>query len=154
MTTTNHVITGVIIVLAIHNPAVALPLAFLSHFVLDALPHFGRTKELSNKKSPLFAVGLGADIICALAVFSMVALIAPAHWQLIILGGIVSASPDLLWLPGYITILRNHRYRPGPVRKLLGYIQWGERPWGILVEMAWFAVAVTVFVHLAVTRIT
>jgi hypothetical protein len=32
---------GAIIALAISQPLIALPLAFVSHFVLDALPHYG-----------------------------------------------------------------------------------------------------------------
>jgi hypothetical protein len=41
MTATNHAITGAIIAVVIDKPVIALPLALLSHFAQDALPHFG-----------------------------------------------------------------------------------------------------------------
>lgn len=40
MLLTPHVVAGVAIGSAIHNPVLAIPLAFLSHFFLDAVPHW------------------------------------------------------------------------------------------------------------------
>ena len=40
MTAPNHALTGALIGLTISNPALALPLAFLSHLVCDAIPHY------------------------------------------------------------------------------------------------------------------
>jgi hypothetical protein len=40
MTLTNHLLTGAAIAKLLPSP-VAIPIAFASHFVLDALPHFG-----------------------------------------------------------------------------------------------------------------
>ena len=37
---TPHVVAGVAIGSAIYNPVLAIPLAFLSHFFLDAVPHW------------------------------------------------------------------------------------------------------------------
>ena len=48
MTATNHVVTGIAIVALVPNPAISLPLAFLAHFALDALPHFGDRKHRSK----------------------------------------------------------------------------------------------------------
>ena len=41
MTTTAHALTGAAIAVVIKKPKLAIPLAFLSHFACDALPHFG-----------------------------------------------------------------------------------------------------------------
>ena len=41
MTTANHLVVGAIIGVAIKQPLVALPVAYGSHFVLDALPRYG-----------------------------------------------------------------------------------------------------------------
>ncbi len=41
MTGFNHAVTGALIAGAVGNPFLAIPLAFASHFVLDAIPHFG-----------------------------------------------------------------------------------------------------------------
>jgi hypothetical protein len=39
MLSTPHLLTGAAIVLTVPQPELSLPLAFLSHFVLDAIPH-------------------------------------------------------------------------------------------------------------------
>jgi hypothetical protein len=62
MTATNHVITGAILVAAIKNPVVALPLALASHFVLDYLPHFGDKTGLTKRTTNRFKVMIGIDI--------------------------------------------------------------------------------------------
>ena len=41
MTITNHLLAGSLIGLTVAQPALAIALAFASHFVMDALPHFG-----------------------------------------------------------------------------------------------------------------
>ena len=40
MTATNHALTGATIATLVRQPYLAIPLAFLSHFFCDALPHF------------------------------------------------------------------------------------------------------------------
>ncbi|MFZ1324307.1 MAG: hypothetical protein WAQ57_04090 [Candidatus Saccharimonadales bacterium] len=42
MHTVNHAAAGAGIALAVRQPLLALPLALASHFVLDALPHYGK----------------------------------------------------------------------------------------------------------------
>ena len=54
MTATNHALSGALIGLAVMQPILALPLAFVSHFMLDAVPHFGFDEHgghLKNKKT-------------------------------------------------------------------------------------------------------
>ena len=41
MVITNHVLAGSLIGIGIKEPTLAITLAFVSHFVMDALPHFG-----------------------------------------------------------------------------------------------------------------
>ena len=50
MTATNHVATGVLIAVVVPDPWVALPLAFASHFVCDALPHFDMQLPIKSRK--------------------------------------------------------------------------------------------------------
>lgn len=40
MTATAHALVGAAIAKAIPNPAIAIPLAFASHFIMDAVPHW------------------------------------------------------------------------------------------------------------------
>ncbi len=43
MLTTPHTATGIAIGVLLPNPVIALPLAFVSHFVLDQIPHWQET---------------------------------------------------------------------------------------------------------------
>lgn len=63
MLETPHVVVGAAIATKIGNPALAIPLAFLSHFVLDQIPHWNphfytETKKFGTPKrnSTVFAV--------------------------------------------------------------------------------------------------
>jgi hypothetical protein len=41
MTGFNHGMAGAVIALTVKQPVLAVPLAFLSHFATDMIPHFG-----------------------------------------------------------------------------------------------------------------
>src|SRR5580704_14447947 len=67
MTTANHILVGSTIAVAIKQPLLALPLAFVSHFVLDSLPHFGYARagygtafkhKMTYLELPLDALGV------------------------------------------------------------------------------------------------
>ncbi len=49
-----HALTGATIAYLIPHPAVALPLAFASHFVVDLLPHWNPNLGMKRKKQGLF----------------------------------------------------------------------------------------------------
>lgn len=139
MTATNHVLTGVLIVALVPNPLISLPLAFLAHFVLDALPHFGDTHNRAAVFKNLKYI-LAADMLIASAVLLAILGLQPANWPLLILGGVLCASPDLMWMPNYLRYLLHKPTKPSNwLMRFHTWIQWGERPWGILVELVWFA---------------
>ncbi|MBI4100378.1 hypothetical protein HY439_01420 [Candidatus Microgenomates bacterium] len=52
MLATFHALSGGIILKTIPDPRIALPLAFLSHFILDSVPHWDFTTSLSKEDSP------------------------------------------------------------------------------------------------------
>lgn len=148
MTATNHVITGAIIGAAIHQPLLALSLAFISHFVLDSLPHFGGKELLKNKRK--FLSILGTDVFAASLVLIGIAITQPDNWPLILACAILAASPDLMWFSHFVRDMRNRPKRPfNIVERFHSRIQWGERLWGWPIEIAWFACALPVFIRLA-----
>jgi len=71
MILTPHILAGAVAAAKIQNPLIGLPLAFLSHFILDALPHreysITRISEPKSKNFPRsagkvlvdFSLGLG-----------------------------------------------------------------------------------------------
>lgn len=144
MTATSHVVTGMLLASVIHQPEIALPLAFASHFVLDSLPHFG----ISTKNTRVFLPILGSDMFLAALLLLVVAGLQPAHWPIIVAAGIVAASPDLMWLPRFINDLRrkrNKKYRW--FEKFHGSIQWSQTSRGIIVEVLWVVPMLWLLVH-------
>lgn len=108
-----HVAVGSAIAIKIGNPALAIPLAFVSHFVLDQIPHwnphfytetqkFGKPK----KESTYFAL---ADVGIALAFGLIIALIVLPDINksiLILLCSFVSVLPDLIKSPYFFLKVR------------------------------------------------
>ena len=150
MTGSNHLVTGALIAAVVPVPALAIPLAFVSHFVLDALPHFGDT----NKHSWLnrhFNYILAVDIIVGLAFLLALAILQPLHWVLMLVCAAVSVSPDALWIPYYLSDRKGIELEHGRLSKLFKKIQWAERPWGIYVEVLWFVTGVFVLSRIMYT---
>lgn len=138
MTASNHALTGAIIALAIDKPVIALPMALISHFVLDALPHYDDQKRFPHS-SRGFLLRLCADaaLTCSLLIFIVTFL--PTMWPLVVACALLAIAPDLMWAPGYLRIrdgLQLPAYRS--LKKWHKGIQRYERPWGIFVEIAWF----------------
>jgi len=138
MTATNHGLFGALLAVTLHKyPAVAITLAPLSHFLLDALPHFGSDKiSLHSKK---FFKILYADM--TLAVVSTLAV--AWFWQeialLVVVCAFLAASPDLMWL--YLEYLKPTKKAKWPwFAHFHSWIQWSQTPAGFAVECLWFIV--------------
>lgn len=147
MTTANHLLVGTLIGLTIKQPALALPIAFASHFVLDALPHYGYNGdgygEALKHKTTLVMEALGITGFIALLMTGIYGLNLPT------LAAFVAVSPDLEWpyryfrfetkgeIPGNSAFTRFHKK-----------IQWGERKWGIFIEVPFFIAGYLVLISI------
>lgn len=141
MTISNHIVTGALIAAAWPEPAVALPLAFTSHFVLDILPHYG---ERGSHLSRSFNVILISDMAISVVLMLTFAASGLPDWPLLVGAGILAASPDLLWIKPYLHERKTGEWQlKSRLTKFLFNIQWGERPWGWKIELAWFLAAGT-----------
>ena len=133
MTGSNHVVAGALIATVVPQPAAAVPLALASHFVMDALPHYGD----NNKHSWLnrhFHYVLIVDAIIATSFVAGIIALQPANWALLVACSLVAVLPDVIWLPYYIADLKQQLKPHGAFARFSKWIQWGERPWGIYVE--------------------
>src|SRR3990167_6025643 len=100
---TPHFLTGAVIMKYSANPLIGLTGAFLSHFLLDLMPHndFGLTPgitlkgffKMERKRRNLIILVMGIDYILCLAAFIMVLLTFKNWW--LNLAGIVGILPDL-----------------------------------------------------------
>ena len=138
MTATNHALTGAVIALAVKQPVLAVPLAFASHFVLDAIPHFGIHEDDHVKRNShwLFRTVISIDTVLANET---------TGWWVVLLGMLAGIAPDTIWIYRFIRLMRNKLVRPyGRVARFHQNIQWSEKPWGLGVEIAWMVAALVV----------
>lgn len=139
MNVSNHLLVGSAIALGVPQPVIALPLALASHFILDALPHFGYHRKGYQEifRHKLTYVATAIDCI---GVGILLAAVATKSWMICITA-LVAAAPDVEWLYRYAFYERKG-YDP-PASRLWKFhdgIQWCERPWGLLVEIIFFIV--------------
>lgn len=127
MTGFNHTLAGCLVAAIIPAPLAPLA-AFASHFVLDAMPHFGHSANITPYNQNFIRLLVVDGIFCVLSL-AYGLLLFPHLWWLMILCSATSTLPDFMWL------LR------GKIRRLDGFfkfaevIQWGERPWGWMLEI-------------------
>jgi hypothetical protein len=136
----NHALTGALIGLVVGEPLLAAPMAFVSHFVCDAIPHFG-IHGTADIKAPWFKPVLLIDALLCLAVVVVLAVASPVSWLLAAICAFLAASPDLFSAPRMTRYLRSGSSEPNlknPFLKFHHVIQ-HERPYGIFIELAWLA---------------
>lgn len=145
----NHALTGAVIGLTIASPVIALPIAFLSHFVLDIIPHFGMDKE--NEKfmnSKIFALSLLLDSILCFILVIFLKINHPVNYTQAAICAFLAASPDLFSINLYIKKLTNNQWKPNIYSKFASTIQWFERPIGGVVEIVWFSAMIVILGNL------
>lgn len=150
MTGTNHMVVGALIGSSITAPELALPLAFISHFILDVLPHYGDdTISWASRRKKLI---VGLDTAFAALFLLLIVALQPAHWPFMFAGALLAMSPDLMWLPNYVRALRGTEKRAANfIMRIHKRMQWGERPWGLIVEAVWF-LAIAPFFYFALAK--
>jgi hypothetical protein len=139
MTATNHALTGAFIGLALGNPWVALPVALASHFVCDAIPHFGHARnDMHWLRSKFFKRLLLTDIALCFVIAGTIVVRHPANWVLAVICAFVATSPDFYWIGKFKAAL-GHKQLSSPkgFAYFAGVIQWFQKPIGSIVEVAW-----------------
>lgn len=139
VTATNHALTGAAIGLAIGNPWIAIPVALVSHFLCDAIPHFGMGKDFI--RSNAFRNFLLLDTVLCISLVLFLGIAQPTYWLLAAACAFVAASPDLLWIPLYRRSLQGKEFTFTGFHKFAANIQWFERPVGSIVELVWLFAA-------------
>lgn len=101
MTATGHAIIGTVIAAKIGNPALAIPIAFASHFLADALPHWDTATNRDKKSKTRFLVETFADVSIGfiLSLGLLVWLFPATNMLYAFMLIIVSELPDWLTAP-------------------------------------------------------
>jgi hypothetical protein len=147
----NHALTGSIIGLAVGKPVLALPLALVSHFVCDVIPHYGAgLSEAQTLRSKWFRNLIYIDAVLCVGLVVVLAVSRPAHWPLAVACAFAATAPDLLSVNRYIRIRQHRPWQGNAYSRFASRIQWFERPIGVVVEVMWFiagAVLLDVFLR-------
>ncbi len=150
MTATSHSLTGAVIALAIKQPLLAIPLALLSHFICDMIPHFD--SGASNQKIARLAIAVDCAVAgTATLLLSFVLDLGVPHWQ-IFLCMFAAMSPDLVWGWRYYRLKDLKKVISEPMSRFSNKhqkIQWSETPQGLAVDLAWSATMVILIARLA-----
>jgi hypothetical protein len=141
MTLTNHILTGAAFAKFLPLP-VAIPLAFASHFILDALPHFGfKTVEERIRHVRLFRAIIVADIVATAAISCWLVKGGHSRWLLV---GFAAYAPDIWWIYRFTVEEKFGKRIPTAGNRFIQFhrsIQRYEREWGIGVELIYGFVA-------------
>ncbi len=145
MTATNHALTGAAIGLVVGQPLLAIPLAFVSHFICDAIPHFRSSlPERQMFQSWWFKKYLVIEAIFVFTILGYFAATQPINWQLAIVCAGVAVLPDVFLFNRFYKVSNNKKWKPSLFIRFSSGIQWFERPIGGLVEAAWFVAALLI----------
>jgi hypothetical protein len=138
----NHTVFGSLIATTISEPTIALALALTSHFVLDAIPHYGEDPK-APRGSSAYYLRVIADLLASVVVLVFFLSLHPAHAWLLVACAILAVLPDFLW-PLALVVKQK-----GPLWAFFRFhkgIQTESRA-GIFVEIGWFAVTTTLVVY-------
>lgn len=141
MLATNHALTGAVIGSLLPLP-LGVPAAFVSHFVLDALPHYG-IEHIKRNESKIYRLIVFSDI--AVALVGSLGLALLGHWHMNLCAWI-AWSPDLAWVVYYLRHKSLRIAASHPLLRLHQKIQWAERPWGIALEFFYFIALLPVYI--------
>ncbi len=110
MTAINHILLGATIG-SMLPPAIAIPVAITSHFLLDALPHYGIKTLVDRRSDPVWKID-AALIIVFVIYFIFFAHIDRAFW--VAIGSFAAVSPDFAWIYRFAVVERFGSIAPKP----------------------------------------
>lgn len=152
MTATNHAATGAVLALAVQHPVIAFPLALISHFVLDILPHYGVPYD-KRPQHQTFGRVFAIDAVMLPVTAIMLLLVAGASWVLVFGAMFLAISPDFVWAYRYWREKKGEVCEKNRFTEWHSRIQWGERPWGWIIELAWFGLIIGIVLQQTITKI-
>ena len=156
MTGFNHAATGALITVLV-NPVLAVPLAFASHFVLDAIPHFGwefNDDVFKRNRTKTFraAVALETILVSTALIFLPIILRPTVDWWITLLVMLSALFMDLVWV--YRGIREEITKKVKPRNKIMNiHLNVSHHhphfPLGTIFELLYFAVALSLILLIA-----
>ena len=152
MTATNHAATGAVIAIMVQQPLLALPLALASHFALDVLPHYGPAYD-KRAFHQTFGNVVAVDIVLFPMTCLMLLFVSGSLWWVVLPAMFLAVSPDFVWAYRYWREKKGEVLEKNKLTQWHSNIQWGERPWGWIIEIAWFFLIIGVVLQQVVAKL-
>lgn len=139
-----HALIGAAIATAIPDPRISLPLALLSHFVTDYVPHWNphlntelkSTGHVSTQSKIIVMLDAGLALMAGTYVAAK-----SDHFMVVVAACFLAVLPDVAEIPYYFLGLKNITW----IKRLIDYQrahQWNVKPfWGLLSQLIVVAVA-------------
>ncbi len=114
MLETPHVIVGAAIALRVANPALALPLAFASHFLLEKVPHWNphlntETEKFGRPTWQSTKIVIADAFLATISLLFIASRVLPdtGHALIILFAGLFAILPDLVEGPYFFLGIRS-----------------------------------------------
>lgn len=146
MTATAHALVAGAIVAKFPDPALAIPLAFTSHFIMDAVPHWDiGTNWRSRAKSTTGVFAVAETLIGITVSYFLFSGKVSNLWLTLTL--LASLLPDWLETPWYIFFANANKHKPGRDAGLMEKLTYRiyktenvfhsktQLPWGIVTQI-------------------
>ena len=146
MTAAAHAMTGAAIAAVVKKPKLAIPLAFISHFICDALPHFGLGFKFGSQTMFLYLFMEGL-VILSLGLFLYKKEVK--NLKLLAICAFAAMSPDIAWLIYGLSGDQGNLAAMDPLSHFHYVIQWGESRAGILFDIAWISLMLTIILNVS-----
>lgn len=134
MTATAHAVIGTVIAAKIGNPALAIPLAFLSHFAADMVPHWDTAFGSPKKNKKRILVETIGDVILGFSLsYSIIVFLFPGtniFYAFLMI--IVAQLPDWMFAPYYFFDIKSLKWAYDLGKNTNVSI---DKPWGVITQI-------------------
>ncbi|MCB9822041.1 hypothetical protein H6801_01585 [Candidatus Nomurabacteria bacterium] len=144
MIATNHALTGAVIAVVIKQPVLAIPLAFTSHFICDAIPHFGVDLKFNSRAMYVWLILDGLFALSAAGFLLWYGVESPV---LLAMCGFVAMSPDFGWLYYGLNNKLGKVVEYDTLTKIHHIVQWYQKVPGIIIEVSWATLMIYIIIR-------
>lgn len=134
MTATAHALIGTVIAAKIGNPALALPIAFASHFAADMIPHWDTLTNRESKSWNRLFIDTVFDGMLALTLsYSLIVLLFPStNYFYALLVMFFAVLPDVLHAPYTFFKIKQFKWAYEIGKRTNKSL---DKPWGVVTQI-------------------
>lgn len=141
-----HITTGAVIGQKMSDPVVICIIAFLSHFILDRIPHWNY--YVPSRYNGWALLKTIPDVLPSAIIYLTFIFSFPDQWLYITLGVVFAALPDFLTLTKFIPGLKKIFLPLNNFHlKVQGKLQEAhKRVWGLAIQAFYLALLIVIFI--------